>query len=167
MIGAWEINMDDTSTIIDYTYDDFLDGIQQIVSQIKLSGWKPNYIVGIVRGGCVPAVYLSHRLKVPCVMVQWNTRDHTGFGKESNCWIPEDINNGEQVLIVDDIIDGGETIATLIEDWESLLYDPLKKDNIKVAALYYNPRQQVSCDFYHKQIDRENDQRWIHFCWEP
>lgn len=158
---------DENSTIVDYTYEDFLDGIQQIVSEIKVSGWKPDYIVGIVRGGCIPAVYLSHRLKVPVVMIHWNTRDHTEFGRESNTWIPVDLHEGKKILVVDDIIDGGETIKTLLDDWRKAVYDPLKVENIKIAAMIYNIRQDVQCDFFHREVDRDIDTRWRHFCWEP
>jgi DNA (cytosine-5)-methyltransferase 1 len=98
--------MVDATTIIDYEYSDFRSGIDAIAKAITSSGWKPDYIVGIVRGGSVPAVYLSHKLKIPVQMVHWNTRDTTKWvSNESNCWIPEDIYKGAQVLVVDDIVE--------------------------------------------------------------
>ena len=160
--------MVDANTIIDYSYIDFSSGIDHIARSIKSSGWSPDYIVGIVRGGSVPAVYLSHKLKVPVVMVSWSTRDTTIFGCESNCWIPEDIHKGKKVLVVDDIVDGGETIRELLKDWDKSTagLGNLPVDNLRVAAMYYNTSQDVKVDFYHREIDRNEDQRWVIFPWE-
>ena len=158
--------MVDATNIIDYSYGDFRDGIESIANQIKESSYEPDYIVGVVRGGSVPAVYLSHQLKIPVVMVAWNTRDDTEWGNESNTWIPEDILAGKKILVVDDIVDGGETIKELLADWESSVRDPLPVDNIKICAMIYNTAQDVIVDFYDREIDRNEDQRWVIFPWE-
>ena len=160
--------MVDATAIIDYDYDEFRAGINHIAETITTSGWTPDYIVGIVRGGAIPAVYLSHALKLPLVTVAWSTRDKTIFGNESNCWIPEDIMDGKKVLIVDDIVDGGETIRELLEDWQKSVagLGPLNKENIKIATMWYNSSQDIVVDFYHKVIDRNEDTRWVVFPWE-
>lgn len=158
--------MVDATSVIDYTFPEFRDGIQTIAKQIQDSGFAPDYLVGIVRGGSVPAVYLSHKLKIPVVMVAWNTRDSTEFGKESITWIPEDLLKGKRVIIVDDIVDGGHTIKELLEDWQKSVVEPVPQENIRVAAMWYNTTQDVAVDFYHKTIDRNEDPRWIIFDWE-
>ena len=158
--------MVDATSIIDYTFTDFRDGIQNIAKQIKESGFAPDYLVGIVRGGSVPAVYLSHKLKIPVVMVAWNTRDNTEFGTDSVTWIPEDLLDGKRVIIVDDIVDGGQTIKELLEDWQKSVLAPVPHENVRIAAMWYNTAQDVAVDFYHKTIDRDSDSRWIVFDWE-
>ena len=158
--------MVDANNIIDYSYDDFCSGINIIANKIQNSDFKPDYIVGIVRGGSIPAVYLSHKLKIPVQMIHWSTRDNTDFGNESNFWIPEDINEGKKVLIVDDIVDGGETIRSLLEDWQKSVSEPLQVDNIKISAMVYNTTQDVTVDFYDRTIDRNFDPRWFIFPWE-
>lgn len=158
--------MVDPTALIEYTYEDFVDGITYIADAVEQSGFEPDCIVGIVRGGSVPAVYLSHRLKIPVVMVSWNTRDDTVFGNESNTWIPEEINGGRKVLLVDDIVDGGETIKELLDDWNRSIAADLNTDNIRVASMYYNTAQDVAVDFYHRVVDRDVDQRWVIFPWE-
>ena len=160
--------MVDATTIIDYSYSEFYSGVNTIAKAVESSGWSPDYIVGIVRGGLVPAVHLSHKLKVPLVTVAWNMRDTTIFGRESICWIPEDLHEGKKILIVDDIVDGGDTIKSLIDDWyqSSAGLGDLPVDNLRVAAMFYNTSQDVKVDYYHHTIDRSFDQRWIHFPWE-
>lgn len=159
--------MVDATTIIDYSYSDFRTGIDDIANQIEASDFRPDYIVGVVRGGSVPAVYLSHKLKIPVVMVAWSTRDNF-LERESNCWIPEDLHNGKKVLIVDDIVDGGDTIRELLEDWRQSTsgVGDLPLQNIRVAAMYYNTAQDVNVDYYHLSIDRNEDKRWVVFPWE-
>jgi hypoxanthine phosphoribosyltransferase len=146
--------------------DEYLWKIEQ---QIRASGFTPDYIVGIVRGGAIPAVLLSHRLKIPVVMVHWNTRDKGIDHRESNAWLSEDINfNNKKVLVVDDIVDTGLTIEELFEDW-SVVKDgerTLALDNIKVCAIVYNETQNIYVDYYAQAIDRSHDDRWVIFPWE-
>lgn len=159
----------EVSSVIIYSYYDFQEGIEDIVKQIGESEFKPDLIVGIVRGGSVPAVYLSHRLKIPVQMVHWNTRDSSKWGNESNCWIPDEIiNNGLKVLLVDDIIDGGDTIRELLADWQTAVagVGNLPVDNIRICSMIYNTAQDVTPHFYHQTIDRIEDQRWVIFPWE-
>lgn len=160
--------MNDTSSVIDYSYSDFRDGIEQIAVQIEESGYEPDVIVGIVRGGSVPAVYLSHRLKIPVQMVHWNTRDSVKWGNEHNCWLPEEIMGGLKVLLIDDIVDGGDTIRELLADWQTSVagMGNLPVDNIRIASMIYNVSQTVKPHFFHRTIDRESDQRWVIFPWE-
>jgi uncharacterized protein len=157
------------SSVIIYSHNDFLEGIQYIATSIERSDFQPDMIVGIVRGGSVPAVHLSHRLKVPVQMVHWNTRDSVKWGKESNCWIPEEIvENGLKVLIVDDIVDGGDTIRELLADWQTSVagLGNLPVDNIRICSMIYNTAQDITPHFFHQTIDRNEDQRWVVFDWE-
>lgn len=157
----------DANTIIDYSHKDFMDGIRHITHLIRADQYAPDYIVGIVRGGAIPAVYLSHHLKVPVVMLHWSSRDHNLVsGNESNTWIPEDINAGKRILIVDDIVDGGETIRQILDDWQSSALAGLNLDNIKIASLFYNTAQDISVDYCHHRINRNEDSRWVVFDWE-
>ena len=40
--------------------------VSKIAREIAIGDWKPDYIVGLTRGGLIPAVMLSHYLDVPC-----------------------------------------------------------------------------------------------------
>ena len=39
--------------------------------------WEPDVIMGINRGGCIPGVYLSHRLKISHEVLDIRLRDYT------------------------------------------------------------------------------------------
>jgi hypoxanthine phosphoribosyltransferase len=150
--------------LIPYTYEQFNEGLNTLVEQIKSDEWQPDYIVGITRGGLVPAVRLSHMLGIPMETVKWSLRDDCQ--KESNCWIPEDIDAGMKVLIVDDIVDAGETVRTLIEDWQSSIFNRLSLDNIRICAMIVNTAQETKVHYSHIQIDRNVEPRWFDFWWE-
>jgi len=62
--------------------------VGKLARDILISGWKPDYIIGITRGGCLPAVMLSHYLDVPMQTLKVSLRDHQDT--ESNCWMAED-----------------------------------------------------------------------------
>jgi hypoxanthine phosphoribosyltransferase len=120
--------------------------VAKICRDVVLSGWRPDYIVGITRGGLVPAVMISQYLKVPMWTLNVSLRD--GTEGESNLWMAEDAlgpNSKErfvddaddvagvlqaasdlleagtykEILIVDDINDTGATFNWIMNDWRS------------------------------------------------
>ena len=82
----------------------------RIALDILKTDWRPDYIVGLTRGGLVPGVLLSHLLGVPMHTLKVQLRDGEE-DTEMNCWMPEDVVKATNVLIVDDINDTGDTLA--------------------------------------------------------
>lgn len=144
---------------IKYDFKDFNAGVSSIVNNIEATGAKYSRIVGLTRGGLVLAARLAYILDLPITTITWSTRD-TGE-KEWNETIPEDMNAGQSILLVDDIIDSGETIKQLTESWGHY-----PTDNLSIACLYLNTAQDIMPDYFHKTIDREKDKTWIEFWWE-
>ena len=80
--------------------------VQEILRQMWLSNWRPDYVVGITRGGLIPATMISQYLGCPMHALQVSLRD--GENCESNLWMAEDAfgygqDAGRNILIVDDI----------------------------------------------------------------
>ena len=48
----------------------------QIEDQMVHSNWMPSIVLGINRGGCIPGVYLSHRLNTAHEVLDIRLRDH-------------------------------------------------------------------------------------------
>lgn len=149
---------------IKYKKKQFDQDIDTLVNKIKKSKVDFSYIVALSRGGLIPGVILSHKLGVKLVPISWSTRD--GGDKESNCWIPEDINLGNKILVVDDIVDSGEALRTMFEDWASSVQGNLKMENIYVATLIYNKDQSIVPKFYANKISRKKVPEWFEFWWE-
>ena len=73
--------------IIELSNKNMRKHVQKIIR--KLGDWKPDYVVGITRGGLIPAVMISQYLDVPMHTLSISFRDGEG-GPESNLWMAED-----------------------------------------------------------------------------
>jgi hypoxanthine phosphoribosyltransferase len=147
---------------MDYSYADFEKGVLSICSQIRHSEIKFDYIVGVARGGAIPAVRISHKLNIPCVIMNWNTREERLI-KESPVVLDTPIREGKEILLMDDIIDDGKTMTSILSCW-NLFTNNLK--HVKIGALIWNQSQDIKCDFYHKAINRTIQKDWVNFWWE-
>lgn len=164
---------------VEYTHDEFEVGIERIANQVTHAGHNIDLIIGLARGGLVPAVRLSHILNVPRFEVV-NASSHRLSGRSSIDQQVLDIVSSvpvkaqpPNILIVEDIVDSGTTMYHIIDSfrmaWEDSQEDshPWKVPYIlSVAALWYNTAQSVEVQFYDRQIDRSNDKRWVEFPWE-
>ena len=108
--------------LITYDWAKVNSAIQDIAMDMYKDNWRPDYIVGITRGGLVPAVMLSHMTEIPmhtlCVQLG---ADGLEENTESNCWMSEDAfgyeKDSKNMLIIDDINRGGDAMAWIMKDW--------------------------------------------------
>ncbi|WP_048150998.1 phosphoribosyltransferase [Palaeococcus ferrophilus] len=121
--------------------------------------FMPDVIVGIARGGLIPAVRLSHilgdvELKVTDVKFY---RDIGERREKPEIRIPlHGSLEGKKVAIVDDVSDTGKTLEVVI--------DEVKKagaSEVKVVCLSMKPWTSVVPDFYVFRTDK-----WVVFPWE-
>jgi hypoxanthine phosphoribosyltransferase len=136
-----------------YDYEAFCKGIDAIAEGIRKDKFKFEYIIGVARGGLIPATVLAYRFKKPILLIEWSNRD-SGVRNIS----PEvyEIIQSRNVLLVDDILDSGLTVKQLSKHI----------GNFKTAALVYNMKQEVACDYYHIAIDRSVTKDWVTFWWD-
>jgi len=146
--------------------------VADIVRQITLSDWRPDYIVGITRGGLTAATMISHYLDVPMQTLKISLRDEED-GCESNLWMAEDAYNGKNILVVDDINDSGSTINWLTEDWPSGCHPYNERwvnvwnNNVRFAVVVDNTAS--SCKLKMDYVGREVTKQpldWIVFPYE-
>lgn len=146
------------------THDHFVGLIDNIAEQIiehnKRSNRKIDLVLGIPRGGLVPAVYLSHR--VPNLTLAFDfdiILNHLKFGYKA--------------LIIDDICDSG---ATFKEEYNYLVHkrpeiqDEAERNDKSLffASLIHNHENQFSMtsDFTAWTIKRSDVPQWFVFPWE-
>lgn len=158
------------------SWDEFQGLVAKLCRDITLSEWKPDYIVGITRGGLLPAVMISQYFGVPCEALKVSLRDNGGeHATESNCWMSEDAFNGKNILIVDDINDTGATINWIIDDWpqscmpqDERWENDVWNVNVRFATVFDNLSSDVylKIDYTGEEINKAENDVWIDFPFE-
>jgi hypoxanthine phosphoribosyltransferase len=148
------------------TNTDIQKYVSTIVSQLYKDNWRPDYIVGITRGGLIPSVMLSQFTGIKMHTLDVRLRD--GDEKESNLWMADDAQAGKNILVLDDINDTGATFNWIMEDWDVSHDYPDEKTNVRFAVLMDNLSSEcnVSMSYIGTEIDKSEDPSWIVFPWE-
>jgi hypoxanthine phosphoribosyltransferase len=145
----------------DMSYDQFLMDVETIARGVEADQWKPDYIVGIGRGGLVPGTFLSHRLSIPLLSIDHSSKVHA-FSEALLTHLSLCIKQGERYLFVDDINDSGKTLAR----FKSSLCDGEKNhDNLRFCVLINNVNSRETVEYSSRTIDRRTDKRWFIFPW--
>ena len=156
-----------------YDYIHIHDMVNNISFQMFKDNWRPDYIVGLTRGGLIPAVYMSNSLNIPMETLKVSLRD-SNSESESNLWMSEDAYNGKNILILDDINDTGATLDWIIEDWQSSCHpsdahwNNVWGNTVRFATLVDNLSSQFSrkVDYCATIINKAEEDVWIVYPWE-
>lgn len=175
------------------SYSSFKKHINKICHDINQSNWKPDYVVGLTRGGLLPAVMISHYYNIPCETLKICLRDHSNT--ESNLWMPEDAigyiseedrkaNGGwkylnkyrKNILVVDDINDSGATLNWLMDDWSKSVagcfaiddWKDIWNNNVRFAVVVDNlaSKCNVKMDYCAIEVNKSEEDVWIDFPYE-
>lgn len=171
-----------------YSWNNLNGQCLELARQITQSGFKPDYVVGLTRGGLVPAVMLSHFLNVPMEALKVSLRD--GGECETNCWMSEDAlgyvsvtNRGgsetvidpfyrKNILVVDDINDSGATINWIKKDWQGSclpdnpVWNSIWHKSVRFAVLTNNLASSAEVDFYVEEVNKAEQDVWLVYPWE-
>lgn len=159
------------------SWQDVEQQVQDLCQQLHKDQWHPDYIIGLTRGGLIPATMISHYTGVPMNTLSVSLRD--GGEAESNLWMAEDAFGYDKlpmnILIVDDINDTGDTLNWIRNDWQS---GCMPKDvrwntgiwghNVRIAVLYDNlaSNSVTSVTYSSVEINKRERPEWIVFPWE-
>lgn len=143
-------------------YEDFLAKVRLLSRKIHEGEWQPDFVIGIGRGGLVPAVYISHQLELPMLSIDHSSKV-PGFADELLAKVAAMSAEGKRLLFVDDINDSGGTIAYVSE---LLARNGCDNANVRFAVVINNRSSKVEVDLWADRIDRCEDKRWFVFPWE-
>ena len=157
-----------------YSWKDVEGACLDIARQVIASQWRPDYIVGITRGGAIPAVMLSQFFGVPMRPLQVSLRD--GGDCVSDLGMAEDAFGHEEdpknILIVDDINDQGSTIAWIKQDWPSGCFPDHNQwtktwgHNVRFATLTNNIASKETVDYSVWEVNKAEEDCWLVYPWE-
>jgi hypoxanthine phosphoribosyltransferase len=144
------------------SHETFLAQVERVALALEADSWRPDFLVGVGRGGLVPAAYLSHRTGIAMLSVDHSSGE-AGFADELLDKLTAKIGGGARILIVDDINDSGSTIAYLRE---AITAKTGETDGLRVAVLVSNVASRARAEYRGQEIDRTRDKRWFVFPWE-
>lgn len=139
--------------------------LTNIYNQLKTASFIPDIIIGVGRGGLIPATLLAYMLDVKTIynysVQSYNDNDQ----RESITVVQEPGSNcyqyvGKNILIVDDLSDSGNTLSFIKE---KLVRDMPSSNIIKVATLFVKDKTSFVPDFYTTVYHHDT---WLVFPWE-
>jgi len=141
------------------TWEQIYKLLLNLAYHIRKTGFKPDVIVGIARGGWPPARILSDLLENP-ELANVKAEFYLGVAEtKGEPVITQPVSvpvKDRKVLVVDDVADTGKSLG--------LVREHLKErgaTEVKIATIYYKPWSIVTPDWFEKKTSR-----WIIFPWE-
>jgi len=141
------------------TWNQIYAMLRRQAEKILCSGFKPDVIVGVTRGGWIPTRILSDLLGIG---------ELATVGIEFYLGVAETLNEpvltqqasvdvtGKKVLLIDDVADTGKSLLLAREHLHQR-----GAAEIQIATVYRKPLSVVAPDFYEKET-----QRWVVFPWD-
>ena len=140
------------------TWEVFGEASRNLSEQIVASGWFPDLIVGVARGGLIPAGAIGYAIGVKA-MGAINVEFYTDIGQtldEPVILSPQldtDSLKGKKVLVVDDVADSGKTLIW----WLTCS----RKPQTMCARPSFTPSRRLSLS----RISWKKTDQWINFAW--
>jgi uncharacterized protein len=176
-----------------YTWQDVEQAAVSIAMQMYKDNWRPDYIVGITRGGLTLATVLSHLIGCRMETLKVKLRDaENGEDCETNCWMAEDAfgyvdtvdreiyksrwdpKQRKNILIVDDINDTGATFEWIKKDWQSgclpgedVAWNSVWGKSVRFAVMTENLSSNFQgVSYCYDEVNKAEDDCWLCYPWE-
>ncbi|UFU03137.1 phosphoribosyltransferase [Ruania suaedae] len=140
----------------------FGEAARELARTVADSGWMPDLVIAVARGGLVPAGAVAYALDVKA-MGTMNVEFYTGVDQTLGepLVLPPLLDTsalaGARVLVVDDVADSGRTLELVMQRLRAGERPPAQA---RSAVLYTKPRSVIEPDYtWHRT------ERWISFPW--
>ena len=138
----------------------------ELAKRILLSDFRPNYMVGVWRGGTPVGIAVQELLDyfdIETDHISIRTSSYTSLGKRADhvrvhgvSYLTRQMNPEDRLLIVDDVFDTGLSVQAIIEAIKKRSRANLPHD-IRVATAYFKParnRTDMVPDYYVHETDQ-------------
>ena len=141
------------------TWPEFGDATRDLAAQVASSGFRPDVVLAIARGGLTVAGALAYALSVKNCFAM-NVEFYTGVDERIDVpvMLPPMLDlldiTGLKVLVADDVADTGLTLQ--------LVHSVIEKhvSEARCAVLYEKSRSVIECEYVYRRTDG-----WINFPW--
>ena len=146
--------------------DELLIDSFNLAEKIYLSGFKPDFLIGVWRGGTPIAIAIQEYfeyLNQPTDHCAIKTRLYTDIDQKADSvqvdgldYVLSTVNKSSKILIVDDVFDSGKSIEAIFNTLSSQLLEQMPED-ILVACPWYKPNRNKTKripDYYLKTTDQ-------------
>lgn len=146
--------------------NEYLSDTWQLASKIRMSGWQPDILIALWRGGAPVGISVHEFFKV----TGWNVQhiplksvSYTGIGENKGGVVFTHgdqifgmLKKGDKVLVIDDVFDTGKTAAAVKSKVEQAGAE------FRIACVYWKPEKNTTTikpDYFTKDVGLE----WIVF----
>jgi xanthine phosphoribosyltransferase len=139
-----------------YSYDLFKEDTQKLVNSCR--DYEPDVLLAVARGGLTLAHLMAQALDMRNLYTL-NSVHYEGELKLDtfNVFNIPDVSHAKRVLIIDDIVDSGETMEEILK----ILKDKFPDVEFKLATLFYKKTAVLQPDYTVREATQ-----WIDFFWE-
>ena len=139
-----------------YSYEKFVDDVKTLVRLTE--EYKPDTIIAIARGGwTLGHAYASATDNRQLMSINSILYEGDQKGKQCEVFNIPDLCKAKRVLLMDDIIDSGETVKEVLAHLKNHFPDV----EFRIASIYYKKTAAIQPDFTLHEADE-----WIEFFWE-
>ncbi len=134
------------------TAQELLEDSFRLAAQVYESGFRPQFIVGIWRGGAPIGIAVQEYFdfkEVETDHIAVRTSSYYGINQQSKKikvhglhYIVENANADDGLLIVDDVFDSGRSIEALTNKLQELMRLNMPRD-VRIACPYYKPQNSM------------------------
>lgn len=141
------------------TWDTYGAAVRELAQSVADSGFAPDIVLGIARGGLIPAGSVAYALDCKNLFTM-NVEFYTGVGttRDEPTLLPPFLDLAElndlSVLVVDDVADSGKTLELVVRVCSE------HAGAVRSAVIYEKPRTLLSPDYAWRRTDK-----WINFPW--
>lgn len=145
--------------------DELLVDSFALAKKICLSGFRPDFIVGVWRGGTPVGIAIQEYLDYVGIKtdhIAIRTSSYYGINQQHKevkvhglDYIINNVKTDNKVLLVDDVFDSGRSIQTILQELSSTTQSNMPTD-IRIACPWYKPSRNVTDitpDYYVSETD--------------
>ena len=146
--------------------NDYLHDTWKLAASVRASGWKPDILIALWRGGAPVGVALHEFFKVagwPVQHIPLKCASYTGVGANAGevvfthgDLVFSMLRAGDRVLVVDDVFDTGKTAAAVKARINAVGAE------MRMACVYWKPEKNIT-DLTPDYFARDVGSEWIVF----